>query len=80
MLNELKKQEELLREKLEHLEQKLAAAEALEKNKKTKDEILKKYSSIDSLNRGIITMLIDHIEIGKRTKGGEPPIYIYWNF
>lgn len=80
VLDELKRQEELLKEKLEQLEQKLEAAETLEKNKETKGEILKKYSSIDSLNRGIITMLIDHIEIGKRTKGGEPPIYIYWNF
>lgn len=46
-----------------------------------KREILKNYININELNRDIINMLIDYIEIGKRDKQTKQvPIQIYWNF
>lgn len=50
-------------------------------NNSTKKDILKKYVNITELNREIISVLIDYIEIGKRPRrNAEVPIKIHWNF
>lgn len=61
------------------LQDQIREVKEAKKIRSNKNEILLKYGSITALNRGIITALIDHIEVSKRTTG-DPPVYIHWNF
>jgi len=44
-------------------------------------ELLAKYLDTDHLTRSMTEILIDHIEIGKRSlETGDVPVSIFWNF
>ena len=46
-----------------------------------RDNLIKNYSDVKSLDRLMVEKLIDHIEVGKRIKGTKNvPVKIYWNF
>ena len=46
-----------------------------------RDNLIKNYSNVQSLDRLMIEKLIDHIEVGKRIQGTKKvPVKIYWNF
>ena len=58
-------------------------AELMRKRDKVKDmrQIVEKYSSVESLDRGMVEKLIDHVAVGKRDKvTRQVPIEIHWNF
>ena len=59
---------------IEELNQRLNDAQS-------KKERIKQYTNTQKLNREIVDILIDYIEVGKRISGKkERPINIYWNF
>ncbi|MBQ2743753.1 MAG: DUF4368 domain-containing protein, partial [Oscillospiraceae bacterium] len=44
-------------------------------------ELVKRYTNIEHLTRGMVEILIDYIIVGRRRKGEKyPPIEIHWNF
>lgn len=78
---ELNEREKKISKKIAWLEEESGSLKKSQNTRKSKKEILLKYSGATTLNRGIITALINHIEIGKRTEAsGDPPVTIYWNF
>ena len=47
----------------------------------SRQEIIKKYTDVDCLDRETVHKLIDYICIGKRIEGSrDVPIEIHWNF
>ena len=70
-LEELLKSEQ---KKLAEIEERLAAGD-------NRQELIEQYLGLKSLNREIVEILIDHINIGRRDREtGEIPIEIHWNF
>lgn len=81
IVSDINGREMSIKKKLGSLEEEIRTFQRSKKERKSKEEILLKYCGVSTLNRGIITALINHIEIGKRTDGrGDPPVIIYWNF
>lgn len=69
----LKKQTDAKQKELELLQQRQNRAE-------DKRKLLTQYIDLEELDRGIVEILIDYVEIGKRNEDGKVPIIIHWNF
>ena len=62
------------RKKLSELEDRITAGD-------NRRALIQQYTNPEHLTREMVDILIDHITIGKRSKGEKcPPIEIYWNF
>ena len=69
--------EELLRKNLERIEKLRTGI----REEDARVELVKRYTNIEHLTRGMVEILIDYIIVGRRRKGEKyPPIEIHWNF
>lgn len=66
---------------ISNIEQQLYDIQVKKRENKSKKDILMKYTNVTELDREMLDVLIDYIEIGKKMNKDKPtPVIIHWNF